>query len=128
MKMIFSSELHVMTLNTQEAENNFIIANKKMYATQDIWMIRNLPLIKENDGLMWGTSASGAGRGLSFVVKPTFIFKLNTWIVPLSLDTAKYCKLFEKAKLYISALSAPLLTCNRTKQTIIKCYIPSSKR
>lgn len=126
-KTLVTSELHAMKLNTSETENNLIIA-KETYATRDIWRIRNLPLIKENDGLIWGTSASGAGRGLSFVVKPTFIFKLNTWIVPLSLDTAKYCKLFEKAKLYISALSAPLLTCNRTKQTKIKCYIPSSQK
>ena len=72
--------------------------------------LANLPLMNERGGLIWGISGSGAGIGLSFVVDPTLIFRLKTWIVPLSLDTDKYCKLFEKAKLYISALSAPLLT------------------
>jgi hypothetical protein len=75
--------------------------------------------MKERDGLICGTSGSGAGRGLSFVVNPTFIFRLNTCIVPLSLDTAKYCKLLENAKLYISALSAPLRTYNRRNQKIL---------
>jgi hypothetical protein len=72
--------------------------------------------MKERGGLIRGTSGSRAGWGLSFALDPTFTFRLNTCIVPLSLDTAKYCKLFEKAKLYISALSAPLLTYNKTKR------------
>lgn len=73
--------------------------------------------MNERGGLICETSGSGAGIGLSFAVDPTFIFRLKTCIVPLSLETAKYCKSFEKAKLYISALSAPLLTYNRRKQT-----------
>ena len=35
----------------------------------------------------------------------------KTWMVPLSLDAANHRALDEKARLCISALSVPLLTC-----------------
>ena len=50
-------------------------------------------------------------RDLSFPKDPESTFRLKTWTVPLSLETASHWALEEKARLCISALSAPLLTC-----------------
>lgn len=71
---------------------------------------RNSPLTKDRGELEAGTFVSGAGRGLSFPVNPKLILRLNKWTVPLSLETASHCMFSEKARLYISAWSAPLLT------------------
>lgn len=58
------------------------------------------------------TPGSAALLGLSFLGDPELTLRLKTWTVPLSLETASHCAFEEKARLYISALSAPLLTCN----------------
>ena len=70
----------------------------------------NLPLINDSEELAAGIFGSDAGRGLSFPVNPKLTLRLNTWTVPLSLETANHCMFSEKAKLCISARSAPLLT------------------
>lgn len=70
----------------------------------------NSPLINDRDELAAGIFGSDEGQGLSFPVNPKLTLRLNTWTVPLSLETASHCMFSEKAKLYISARSAPLLT------------------
>lgn len=47
---------------------------------------------------------------LSLFSVPKSAFRLKTWTVPLSLETASHWAVEEKARLYISARSAPLLT------------------
>lgn len=49
--------------------------------------------------------------------------RLNTWTVPLSLETASHCAFGEKEMLYISALSSPLRTYNFVNLTwVINTY------
>lgn len=71
-----------------------------------------LPLIKERDELDDGRARLGSetSRELSFPGDPELSFRLKTWTVPLSLETASHCAEEENARLYISALSAPLRT------------------
>ena len=72
----------------------------------------NWPLKNDRDEPACAPTAplSEVGGTFSFAWAPELTFKPKTWIVPLSLETANHWAVVEKAKLYISALSAPLLT------------------
>lgn len=60
--------------------------------------------------LEWFGSDATCNLSSVNVTKPESTLRLNTWTVPFSLETANHCALEENARLYISALSAPLLT------------------
>lgn len=72
-----------------------------------------LPLINERDEFDDVTAELDADAlpEASLPVDPELTLRPKTWTVPLSLETASHCAVDEKAKLWISALSAPLLTC-----------------
>lgn len=54
---------------------------------------------------------SGAECNLLVPGDPESTLRPKTCTVPLSLEAASHCAFEENAKLYISALSAPLLIC-----------------
>lgn len=72
------------------------------------------PLINERDKAADGLIGldSDVVCDLSCPNNPESTFRLNTWTVPLSLETANHWAVGEKARLYISARSAPLRTWN----------------
>lgn len=71
------------------------------------------------DGL--GRLISDVLRDLSLPKDPESTFRLKTWTVPLSLETASHWAVEEKARLCISALSAPLLTsCSKEPSNALK--------
>lgn len=76
--------------------------------------------MKERERMADGLVRLGSDvfRGLSFPSVPESAFKLKTWTVPLSLETANHWAVEEKARLCISALSAPLLTWHQKPNTI----------
>lgn len=72
-----------------------------------------IPLMKDRDEVDDVTARLGLEKlsNLSLPRFPKLDFRLKTWTVPLSLETANHWAVGENARLYISALSAPLLTC-----------------
>lgn len=79
-----------------------------------------LPLMNERDeARLWPVAGAGIASGFGTVMfscscTPWLIFKLKTWTVPLSLDTASHFAVEENARLWMSARSAPLRTLNKT--------------
>ena len=71
---------------------------------------------RDDDGDEEERVSSAAIRGVSLTWEPELTLRPKTWTVPLSLETASHSALEEKARLYISALSAPLLTCTITSR------------